>query len=55
MDVGDIADLLGVTDSKVYEMLKNKEIPFAYKVGRIWRFEMRDVRKWMKERQGKSK
>ena len=51
LTVGDIADLLNITDQEVYKMLRQGEIPFAFKKSGIWQFESRDVRKWIHERE----
>lgn len=50
LTVGDIAEILNVTDQAVYKLLREGKIPFAFKKGRVWQFESRDVRKWMHER-----
>lgn len=50
LTIGDVADLLNVSDHAVYKMLREGKLPFAFKWKNAWRFEQRDMRKWMKER-----
>ncbi len=44
--INETANYLGLKPDTVRAMARNKRIP-AIKVGRIWRFEPRDIAEWL--------
>ncbi len=50
LTVGEVADYLRVSRSTVFRLLKQKELP-AFKVGRVWRFNVQQIDRWRAERE----
>jgi len=50
--VDEIADYLGVKRDTLYKWIERKKMP-AQKVGRLWKFKIKEVDKWI--RSGRSK
>jgi excisionase family DNA binding protein len=50
LTVGEVADYLHVSHSTIFRLLKRKELP-AFKVGRDWRFDVKEIDRWRVERQ----
>ncbi len=48
MTLEQVAGFLGFSNSKIYQMVRNNEIP-AFKVSRSWRFRRDEVLKWLEE------
>lgn len=48
MNVGELAEYLGVSCSKIYKMIKEKKVP-ASKIGRQYKFSKQVVDSWLKE------
>lgn len=46
LTIDDVASLLGFSTSKVYQMVRNREIP-CFKISRSWRFMKEDIYKWL--------
>lgn len=51
MTPGEVADLLKVSIYTVRRWINQQAIP-AYKVGRGWRIETRELEEWLKENRG---
>ena len=47
--VAEVADYLHVSHSTIFRLVKRKELP-AFKVGRVWRFDVKDIDRWRVER-----
>lgn len=47
VSVEQIAEHLGVKSFTIYKWLERKDMP-AHKVGRLWRFKISEVDKWVK-------
>lgn len=45
--VNEIAEHLNVSAKFIYTWVENKRIP-AYKIGRVWRFDVEEIDKWVK-------
>lgn len=43
----EIAEHLGVSKDTVYRWIANKKMP-AHKIGRLWKFKISEVDKWVK-------
>ena len=50
--VKETAQYLGIKQDTLYKWIIRKDIP-AHKVGRLWKFKLKEVDKWVK--QGKAK
>lgn len=48
MTLEQVAAFLGFSNSKIYQMVRDNEIP-AFKVSRSWRFSRREVMDWLKK------
>ena len=46
LTIDDVALLLGFSTSKVYQMVRDQEIP-CFKISRSWRFLKEDIYKWI--------
>ncbi len=46
LNVGEVAQYLGVPKSRVYALVEAKDIPF-YKIGRLVRFRKADIDSWL--------
>ncbi|WP_296969458.1 helix-turn-helix domain-containing protein [Tepidanaerobacter sp. EBM-38] len=42
----EIAERLGVSKDTIYRWIANKEMP-AHKVGKLWKFKISEVDKWV--------
>ena len=49
--VTEIADDLHVHRITIYRLLKDGKLP-GFKIGRVWRFDSDQVRKWLSEKDG---
>ena len=49
LDVGELADYLGVSESTVYRMIRTKEIR-AYKILGSWKFRIQDIEDYIESR-----
>ena len=49
--VTEIADELHVHRITIYRLLKGGKLP-GFKIGRVWRFDSNEVRKWLSEKNG---
>ena len=49
MDIKDLADYLSIGKSKIYAMIRARQIP-ASRIGRQYRFSKEVVDSWLKER-----
>jgi len=49
LDVGELADYLGVSESTVYRMIRGKDIR-AYKILGSWKFRIQDIEDYMERR-----
>ena len=47
--VTEIADELHVHRITIYRLLKDGKLP-GFKIGRVWRFDSEQVRKWLNEK-----
>ncbi len=47
MSVHEVSDYLHIKEASIYRWLREKHIP-AYKIGRYWRFDKREINKWIK-------
>ena len=47
LSVEEIAQYLGVKRDTIYKWLENKRMP-AHKVGRLWKFQKREIDLWVK-------
>ncbi len=47
LSVEEIAEHLGVSKDTVYTWVKEKNMP-AHKVGKLWKFQIREVDRWVK-------
>ena len=52
LSVGEIAEHLGVSRDTVYTWVNEKGMP-AHKVGKLWKFQVKEVDKWV--RSGKAR
>lgn len=52
MDVEELADYLRLKKQTIYNWLHAKKIS-GIKVGRVWRFDRRDIDKWLKSQRTK--
>ena len=48
MDINGLADFLGMSRTKVYNMAQNEKIPLA-KIGRKYRFVKSEIIEWLKQ------
>ncbi len=48
MTLEQVASFLGFSNSKIYQMVHNNEIP-AFKVSRSWRFSRNEILKWLEK------
>jgi excisionase family DNA binding protein len=46
MTAGEVADLLGMPLSTVYELARRGRMP-AHRIGRRWRFVRREIQEWL--------
>lgn len=46
LSVDEIAVHLGVKRDTIYKWIERKDLP-AHKVGRLWKFKVREVDKWV--------
>ena len=49
LNVGDVAEYLGVEPSTVYAWVHTRQIPF-YKVGRLVKFKQEQVDRWIESK-----
>ena len=49
MSVSELAKYLKVSRFTIDRMIKQKKLPFAFKVNGNWRFEEQDVKEWIKK------
>lgn len=49
LDVGELAEYLGVSESTVYRMIRSKEIR-AYKILGSWKFRIQDIEDYLESR-----
>jgi len=49
LDVGELAEYLGVSESTVYRMIRTKSIR-AYKILGSWKFRIQDIEDYMDSR-----
>jgi excisionase family DNA binding protein len=49
VSVEDVARHLGVARDSVYRWIDHKGLP-AHKIGRLWKFKLSDVDKWVRTR-----
>lgn len=47
LSVDEIGSYLGVKRDTVYKWIKEKDMP-AQRIGRLWKFKMDDVERWVK-------
>lgn len=47
LSVDEIAAYLGVKRDTVYKLIERKKMP-AHKVGRLWKFQAREVDEWVR-------
>lgn len=52
LHVSDAASLIGVSSHKIYEMIRNRELP-AYKAGKAWKIPADTVEDYIKLRLSK--
>lgn len=52
LHVSDAASLIGVSSHKIYEMIRNRELP-AYKAGKAWKIPADAVEDYIKLRLSK--
>lgn len=50
----EIAKYLGVSQDTVHRWIRNKDMP-AHKVGRLWKFKVIEVDKWVRTQQDYAK
>jgi excisionase family DNA binding protein len=50
LTAGEVADYLRVHRSTIYRLLERQELP-AFKVGRDWRFDVKEIDRWRAERE----
>jgi len=50
LSVDDIAAYLGIKRETLYKWLAEKDIP-AHKVGRLWKFRIKEIDQWVKSGQ----
>jgi len=50
----EIAKYLGVSQDTVHRWIRNKDMP-AHKVGRLWKFKVIEVDKWVRNQQDYAK
>jgi excisionase family DNA binding protein len=48
LNVKDVQERLGISESTLFRMLKNKEIK-GFKVGRAWKFEEADITEFIRK------
>jgi excisionase family DNA binding protein len=48
LSVDEIADHLGLKPDTIYKWVRNKDMP-AHKVGRLLKFQKKEVDQWVKE------
>ena len=53
MDVEELAAYLKLKKQTIYNWLHKNKIS-GIKVGRVWRFDKRDIDKWLSKKKGKS-
>jgi len=46
--VEEVAEYLGVKKDTLYKWIQRKDIP-AHKVGRLWKFKLKEVDEWVKQ------
>ena len=51
--VAEVAGHLGVTAPTLYKWLQRKQLP-AHKVGRLWKFNLKEIDDWVKSDKGHS-
>lgn len=51
LSVDEIAEHLGVKRDTIYKWINRKDLP-AHKVGRLWKFKIKDVDKWVRAERG---
>lgn len=47
LSVDEIAKYLGVVEETVYRWIEHRNLP-AHRVGKLWKFQVREVDKWIK-------
>lgn len=50
--VEEVAEYLGVKKDTLYKWIQRKDIP-AHKVGRLWKFKLKEVDEWVKQQRDK--
>ena len=55
MDVRDVAELLGVSESTVHHWVGRGQSPPSFKVGKHRRFERSDVMAWIEEQKQRAR
>lgn len=48
LSVDEIADHLGIKRDTVYKWISERKMP-GHKIGRLWKFDRKEVDKWVKE------
>ena len=54
LSVDEVAVHLGVKRDTIYKWIERKDLP-AHKVGRLWKFKLKEVDKWVRSGKGASK
>ena len=50
--LAEIAEHLGVSDDTVHRWIRTRNMP-AHKVGRLWKFKVKEIDRWVKSGKGK--
>ena len=48
MDINEVSELIGLSQSAIYKMVNTKRIPYV-KVGRLVKFEPSKIKLWIKQ------
>ena len=49
LTIKELSAYLKISDKTIYRLLDKGDIP-AFKVGNVWRFEKREIDRWIKEK-----
>jgi excisionase family DNA binding protein len=47
LTVNELSKILKISSRTLYRMIDDEQLPFAIKLGGIWRFKKEDVEKWI--------
>jgi excisionase family DNA binding protein len=53
LTIKEVQDRLGISESTMFRLLKRKEIK-GFKVGRVWKFEEKDIEEYIRQQREKA-